>query len=292
MFASRFGMHRKAAAAGGGLATDVLTTEGDDAFGLEDASGYLLGNSVTGSPRISQLSASSAGAVANEFPLVQSSATKKGTLAQLRTLADTSGAALWTHVDTQGTGAALNSPAVTKPTGTTSGDLLVYALSTTNVTPDAAGPEGGGWTILYNVDIATSDYCGLAYKIAGSSEAASYTWTTTGSSASTAAVVSCFRGVDTLIDMCSMRNVVGYRPSVIAVPGALVLGIMHSTQTVLSYDSNDTDMTLARAQNGGTATAAIYYSNARYNGGSGGAMARYLNKDNVTYRMATGVSFQ
>ena len=289
--ARAFGFTRTVpAGGGGGLATDVLTTEADAGLLLEDGTSYLLGDGVTGSPRVSQLDAAAVAAGANEFPLVQSGAVVAGTMSQLETLALTEPSALYTFVNAN-TASGVD-PAVTMPVGTTSGDLLVYALSTTNGTPVVAGPEGGGWTILYNTDLASTDFAALAYKVAGGSEAASYAWSTSGGGSSVSAAVACFRGVDTFHDMARFRSSVGYAPSVLCVAGGLVLAVMHSTQTTLAYTAaNDAALSSAALQSAGTSAVAILYRKAKRLGGSGGAMVNHTTGDTSAARMATGVSF-
>ncbi len=68
---------------------------------------------------------------------------------------------------------------VTKPTGTVAGDLLLFVMNTRNLTPDHNGPQGAGWTCIYQRDIGTNEWVVGWTKVAGGSEPASYTITNT-----------------------------------------------------------------------------------------------------------------
>lgn len=78
---------------------------------------------------------------------------------------------------------------LTKPAGTTDGDLMIIACQTANSTPNAAGPDGSGWTNWISYDTSSSEYQVIWWKIA-SSEGSSWTLThSAGSDAAAAGIV-------------------------------------------------------------------------------------------------------
>lgn len=82
---------------------------------------------------------------------------------------------------------------VNKPTGTTTGDLIVMAACTRNATLAAPGAGGGAaWTEVRLFDQDTSEMCGLWYKVADGSEPSTYT-ATMGAGTSGAAAICTFR---------------------------------------------------------------------------------------------------
>lgn len=82
---------------------------------------------------------------------------------------------------------------ISKPTGTTSGDLLIAVIGgTKSSTPS-------GWTQLSDVDSGGSStgHVYVYYKIAGGSEPSSYTFNQSGSSSFyTPGAILCYRGID------------------------------------------------------------------------------------------------
>lgn len=86
---------------------------------------------------------------------------------------------------------------LTKPTGVQLGDLLMIAAQFTNSVPNAAGPDGGGWTELLRFDTSSNEWQTIYVKVAGASEPASYSFTHSVGTDVAAAIVA-YRGIDTL----------------------------------------------------------------------------------------------
>ena len=89
---------------------------------------------------------------------------------------------------------------VTKPTGTVSGDLLVAAIGKSTTGTPSGVPSG--WVVvtsntaekLNNTASSFGNGCGFYYKIAGGSEGADYTWTST--SSEWAITIFCFQDIN------------------------------------------------------------------------------------------------
>jgi len=101
-----------------------------------------------------------------------------------------------THVNTQSdTGTAnVGSVTLTKPTGTTTDDVLVAFIvaNETGITPPS------GWTLVDSQDAGANIFRVSVYrKVATGSEASSYTFTNGDALAPMCGFMSCYRGVDT-----------------------------------------------------------------------------------------------
>ena len=72
--------------------------------------------------------------------------------------------------------------AISKPSGTTIGDLLIAAVATDGDSSSSlSAPGGGGWTLINRDDYDYDVTLGVWWKIAGASEPSSYTFTWSGS---------------------------------------------------------------------------------------------------------------
>lgn len=98
-----------------------------------------------------------------------------------------------------------NSVTVTKPAGTISTDFLIAYLHVDGTGRTINTPSG--WTKLYDL---TSNYHQVAvfHKVAGGSEPANYSFTTTGSTANMAAAICCYSGVDNSSPIHASANIV------------------------------------------------------------------------------------
>lgn len=144
-----------------------------------------------------------------------------------------------------GTGSSTGSgTTVTVPGGTEDGDLVVMGVMTVNSTPNASGPTGGStWNQMYRFDSSTNEYHAAYWKVAGSSEPASWTLTQSGSEMSIGVAV--FRsggsglwGFSASDDSLTPGTVVGHPL------GLQVLIYVTQDSTTLSAPSN-TDLTTA-----------------------------------------------
>ena len=92
--------------------------------------------------------------------------------------------------------AASGSLVINKPTGTVQNDVMVASIAVRPNTATITAPSG--WTLVRRTDNTNSNPNSLAtyYKVAGSSEPTSYTWTL-GSSAGAAGGIQSFSGVNT-----------------------------------------------------------------------------------------------
>ena len=182
---------------GGGAATGTVAASGGD------TQGYLF-DKMEVSPRLSK---SLGGVTGNRTVAldVNVPALGSGTPTGSRFLrddgawADPPGAALPASVSVVGTSSATGaSPlALTKPGGVVAGDLLIIAGMFTNSVPNAAGPDGGGWTELLRFDTSSNEWQTIYMKVAGGSEPASYAFTHSAGT-DVAAVLVAYRGIDTL----------------------------------------------------------------------------------------------
>ncbi len=92
--------------------------------------------------------------------------------------------------------AASGSLAINKPTGTASGDVMVASISVRPNTATITAPSG--WTLVRRIDNSNTNPNSLAtyYRVAGSSEPTSYTWSFS-TTAGSAGGIQSFTGVDT-----------------------------------------------------------------------------------------------
>ena len=98
-------------------------------------------------------------------------------------------------VDAQyATGRSVASLAITKPTGTTTNDLLICAIT---VTITGSVTTLAGWTLLREVVRPGSSRMLVYYRVAGGAEGASYTWTLNDDGDSVAGAIACYRNVNT-----------------------------------------------------------------------------------------------
>jgi hypothetical protein len=88
------------------------------------------------------------------------------------------------------TSAVTSSLTMTKPTGTASGNLMVAWLTKGGGSDTYTQPSG--WTELIDVGAANNSFM-VAYKVAGASEPADYTWTTTNTGQNKAGNIITFR---------------------------------------------------------------------------------------------------
>jgi len=95
---------------------------------------------------------------------------------------------------TSGTGADTNL-VINKPTGTAAGDLLIALVGTDNTNTGVSAPSG--WTAAFVNDGPGPDggQYSLYYKIAGSSEPSTYTWTFTGGGY-VAGIIACYQSIN------------------------------------------------------------------------------------------------
>lgn len=88
-------------------------------------------------------------------------------------------------------------PHTVDTTGVAEGDLCLWVMSTRNAVPDVNGPEGGGWTNLWHVDLSSDEEVAVWFKVAGAAEPATWDWAVTGSTNGSGLVI--YRGIDTLV---------------------------------------------------------------------------------------------
>jgi hypothetical protein len=115
---------------------------------------------------------------------------------------------------------------IAKPAGTTDGDLLLWAAQTTNSVPQAAGPDGAGWTNIVSFDTSSNEYAVVWYKFA-SSEGTAYTMTH-GSGDDTVAALVVFRGVSSLYNSAYSVDTVA-APSLLGDPEGFHVCVWLST---------------------------------------------------------------
>jgi hypothetical protein len=97
-----------------------------------------------------------------------------------------------------GTGTSITNPLViTKPDGVAAGDLLIAVGQFTNSTPDAAGPESGGWTNAVHYDTSSSEWQEIWYRTATGAEPSTWSWPHSSGTDSVGAVL-VYRGIQTL----------------------------------------------------------------------------------------------
>jgi hypothetical protein len=93
-------------------------------------------------------------------------------------------------------GANSSSAAMTKPAGTAAGDLLLAVITVNDQTVTAPS----GWTLLYNapsLDLGARPWRTLVYwRLAGGSEAATYTWTVPSATGPMTGTMTCWTGCD------------------------------------------------------------------------------------------------
>jgi hypothetical protein len=118
------------------------------------------------------------------------------TLAERRLVPDVQ--VIGTATDTGTSPLSLTNP------GAADGDLIVIGMATVNSIPNAAGPDGAGFTQIMNFDTASNEWETLWYKIA-SSEAGAWSYThSAGAVAAAAAVV--YRGAGTLVNAATRTS--------------------------------------------------------------------------------------
>lgn len=66
---------------------------------------------------------------------------------------------------------------ITKPTGTVSGDLMIAVMSRSSGSGSRTWSPPAGWTQVLGTVASASPSMGIAYRIAGASEGANYTFT-------------------------------------------------------------------------------------------------------------------
>lgn len=93
-------------------------------------------------------------------------------------------------------GTGVTTLTVAKPAGTSAGDLMVASIAVRPSTVTITAPSG--WTLVRRTDNTSGNTHGLAvyYRVAGSSEGASYSWTVSSSSTGSVGGILSFRGVD------------------------------------------------------------------------------------------------
>ena len=121
---------------------------------------------------------------------------------------------------------ATTSHTVTKPTGTVAGDVLVAAIAF-NGTPGTITPPTGWVSIATALGQANPKAYGW-YLVAGGSEPASYTWTTTGSITSGCGI-SRYSGVDTTTPI----DVTGVGTDGVAATSASLTGVTTATNNAM-----------------------------------------------------------
>lgn len=68
------------------------------------------------------------------------------------------------------------SPHSVATTGVASGDVAIFAMTSRNSVPGTAGPEGGGWSKLWQLDTYTDDEGAAWWKVCDGSEPATWEW--------------------------------------------------------------------------------------------------------------------
>lgn len=185
--------------------------------------------------KISDLTAATALAASDLFPLNQSGATKKSTVNNAAEAFAVDPSSLWTfRASSAANSSNATSVTIDKPTGTTAGDLMIFAATTRNTT--VGDPSGGAAvTEVYDLDTDTNERAGLWWKIDGGAEPATYTLaTSTGATARIAVVCLVFTG---LTDIVAWRSRHGandcevWTPSCGSTPGGLSLHLFHNSYT-------------------------------------------------------------
>jgi hypothetical protein len=176
---------------------------------------------------------------------------------------------------TQATNYGGTSIVVNKPTGTTSGDVMIAVLGGTPATLS-------GWTLLGSAAGGSSMKTVRAfYKVAGASEPTSYTWTI--SSSATQAFIATYRGVDnttpvdtTHFDITGVTSTADFTPTSQTATAAqwgltFALGYTFNSTTVRTYtESSGTERldTGVAINDPGTVDAMLTDSNGNLSAGS------------------------
>jgi hypothetical protein len=90
---------------------------------------------------------------------------------------------------------------ISKPSGVISGDVML-AFFYINPNGQTVTPPSG-WTLIANTTYGGNDTAYAAYKIAGSSEPTSYSWTVSGGNGAWGAAIACYTGNSPGVDVAS-----------------------------------------------------------------------------------------
>jgi hypothetical protein len=138
-----------------------------------------------------------------------------------------------------------------KPTGTTTGDLMIVMFmdSVTTATPSLAG-----WTLGIN-----SNGSSMLYKVAGASEPTSYTFTFTGTTGTKKGTIATFRhaAYNSISTMSSGTTTVVAPAATVAMNNSMALAVITSNSSNSQGATTPTNYTILDA-NGALAVCAIY----------------------------------
>lgn len=136
-----------------------------------------------------------------------SAASGYATIAQVGTATTATGSGTGvTYVDAQyASGRSVSSLGITRPTGTTTNDVLICAIT---VSRFGSVSTLSGWTLLAEVTRPGSSRQFVYYRVSGGSEPATYTWTLDDAGQSVAGAIACYRNVNTStpIDASAFRD--------------------------------------------------------------------------------------
>ena len=119
------------------------------------------------------------------------------------------------------------SPLTVDTTGVASGDLCFFLATSTNSALDPLGPEDGGWTELWMLDISGSDEeMGCWYKVAGGSEPSTWTWDH-GAGVQTNALMLALRGPSFVASNFARNVTVGLGVPGIGRGGQMLIHVFH-----------------------------------------------------------------